>query len=179
MSLDAMLDIETLSSAPDAAIVAIGACVFRTDGKAWAGSARPTFYRIITAESAQAMGGHIDAATVKWWARQSDDVRRVLNDERAINVSIALSEFSIWLQDVRPRGLWGNGAEFDNVVLRSAWDRNLTAAPWSYRQNRCYRTLKNLRPDIAFEPYGVAHNALDDAIAQAMHAERIFAALAP
>jgi hypothetical protein len=178
MSLDVMLDLETLSSAPDAAIVAIGACVFRTDGKAWDETERPTFYRIVNAESAQAMGGRIDASTVKWWARQLEEPRRVLNDERAVNISVALAEFSVWLQDVRPSGVWGNGSDFDNVVLRSAWERNFTPAPWSRRQNRCYRTLKTLRPDIAFQPYGVAHNALDDAIAQAMHAERIFAALA-
>lgn len=50
-------------------------------------------------------------------------------------------------------------------------------APWSHRDDRCYRTLKNLRPDVAFEPYDTHHNALDDAFAQATHAERILGAM--
>jgi len=41
--------------------------------------------------------------------------------------------------------------------------------PWDFRQNRCLRTLKNMRPEfMELEPefLGVRHNALDDAMHQ-------------
>lgn len=65
----------------------------------------------------------------------------------------------------------------ETVVLRECYKRHGLFAPWGYRNDMCYRTLKNLRPDIAFGPHGTAHNALDDAVAQARHAERIVAAM--
>ena len=67
--------------------------------------------------------------------------------------------------------VWGNGADFDLVILenyfrRMGWDQ----MPWSYKNVRCYRTLKNLVPDIPFKNTGVAHSAEDDAAYQALHA---------
>ena len=44
---------------------------------------------------------------------------------------------------------------------------------WPYRNNRCYRTLKGLLPAIELERSGTHHNALDDAITQARHLQKI------
>ncbi len=165
--MDIMLDLETLSSAPDAAIVAIGACTFNS-------SEDRRFYREIDARSAQKSGGRIDAETICWWMRQGDAARSIFNSIDALTISNALRQFDFWLDPWRDSvRIWGNGSDFDNVVLRSAYQRLGLEAPWSHRQNRCYRTLKNLRPEIAFEPIGTHHNALDDALAQARHAEAL------
>ena len=65
--------------------------------------------------------------------------------------------------------MWGNGAEFDNVILSQAYKNVEKEVPWQYYNNRCYRTVKNLFPHIEMERVGAHHNALDDAKSQAEH----------
>lgn len=175
--MDIMLDLETLSSAPDAAIVAIGACTFIGGNTPADGFIRSTFSVAIDARSAQNLGGRIDGDTVSWWLGQSESARQALLTDRKKMVD-ALVAFVAWVNRTSsaPR-IWGNGATFDNVILRQTFERAHIDAPWSHRDDRCYRTLKNLRPDIGFEPYGTHHSALDDAFAQARHAEQILAAM--
>lgn len=176
--MDIMLDLETLSSAPDAAIVAIGACEFATDGSTL--KERRIFRQAVLPDSSQRTGGRIDALTVVWWCGQSDEARAAWTQAPARTIQSALEQFAIWAmpefngEQVR---VWGNGAGFDNVILRGAYDRCSISPPWRHQDDRCYRTLKNLRSDIAFEQIGVAHDAADDALSQAVHAERIFAAM--
>lgn len=175
--MDVMVDLETLSNAPNAAIVAIGAVTFNNGDVPAAAFVRDTFYCTICARSAQRTGGHIGGDTVIWWLKQPDAARLAIVEE-PLQTFDAISAFTQWL---RKQGsgvrVWGNGANFDNVVLRDTFQRLLMDAPWSFRDDRCYRTLKSLRPDIAFEPYGTHHKALDDAFAQGRHAEQILAAL--
>jgi hypothetical protein len=45
--------------------------------------------------------------------------------------------------------------------------------PWKYWRNRCYRTLKNLHPEVPIERTGIYHRALDDARSQAVHAMQL------
>jgi DNA polymerase III epsilon subunit-like protein len=164
---DIMLDLETMSSAPDAALLSIGAVTFG-DGE------EKAFYAVIDPKTNQ---GRIDASTMQWWAAQSDQARAVFNDPEAVHVNVALLAFADFVKRFEDVRLWGNGSDFDNVVLRSAFDRAGMTAPWSHRQNRCYRTLRNLHPAHLFQPYGVGHNALDDARAQARHAQVILTAI--
>lgn len=70
-----------------------------------------------------------------------------------------------------PKGVrvWGNGSDFDNVILRNAYAAIGSTYPWRYNDNMCYRTIKNLAPDVKMARQGVHHNALDDARSQALH----------
>jgi hypothetical protein len=176
--MNIMLDLETLSSRPDAAIISIGACTFSDQGPSDE-TPRKTFYRIVSASSAQACGGRIDAGTVAWWARQSDAARSILNDDDAMSIHSALDAFDAFIASCGAGArVWGNGASFDNVVLRESYQRLGRKEPWKYTDERCYRTLKKLRPDIGpLARAGVEHNAVDDARTQARHAELIFAAM--
>lgn len=187
--MDIMLDLETLSTAPDAAIVSIGACTFETSGTPNS-AARSTFRQVVHADTSQAAGGRIDAKTVIWWFGQEQAARDALTLSPALSIEDALHKFTSWVESLAMRGggrigggrlqrvrVWGNGAGFDNIVLRGAYDRSRIAPPWRYQDDRCYRTLKNLRRDIAFEQLGIAHDALHDAVSQATQAEKIFAAL--
>lgn len=72
--------------------------------------------------------------------------------------------------------VWGNGAAFDNVILASAYRRVTAGTPWQYWNDRCYRTVKALHPDVPMQRTGDHHNALDDAISQA---HQLIAMLAP
>lgn len=182
MSTDVMLDLETLSSQPDAAIISIGACTFRTDGTSTPAADRKLFCTAVDMASAQRTGGHIDARTVLWWLQQSDAARAAaVGGGNPPDITTALAAFRSWLTALASENngvrVWGNGAGFDNVVLRRAYERLNLEAPWAFYQDRCYRTLKNLRPDVVMERMGTAHSALDDSVTQAIHAEQILGAM--
>ena len=180
-----MIDLETLGTGYDAAIVAIGAVQF--DPHAPEGTLGPTFYERITVNSALA-AGTLDASTLLWWMEQSDAARRSTFSGPAKPLLTVLAEFNRFIVLVAGMSnvtsehvhVWGNGATFDNVVLRSAFRAAKLIPTWGFRFDRCYRTLANLLPAARRPPfvnYGVPHNALDDAIAQARHLQKVYAAL--
>lgn len=158
-----MLDLETMSTAPNAAIVAIGAVC-----------GEETFYLTINLQSCVDYGLHIDANTVCWWLQQCAEARKdVATGTYALHH--ALEVFSSWLSEL-PEGdtyIWGNGADFDNVILANAYKATGLDLPWSHRNNRCFRTLKAMYPNIKHTFDGIAHNALADAFNQARHLEAI------
>lgn len=171
-----MVDLETMGNGPSAAIVTIGAVEFDPGS----GELGRKFYQEVSLEDSAANGGVIDASTVLWWMQQSDEARAELNSKVSIGLLQALLQFSRWLLACGPGvKVWGNGSPFDNVILRSAYGAFRMDAPWGHWNDRCYRTLKNLRPDIKLERIGTYHNALDDAITQAKHAVVILSDLNP
>ncbi len=162
-----MIDLETMGTSKDAAVVAIGAVRFNIDDS----TLGDTFYRTINLKSAMRMGGKVDGDTILWWMQQSEEARKVLTGEDSVLIESALKDFSQWVRDGGVlEGLWGNGADFDNVILEGAYNRSNWTPPWSYKQNRCYRTMYKMFPEVEkAKMEGVAHHVLDDAISQAEH----------
>jgi len=169
-----MIDLETMGTKSNAAIVSIGA-VFFEEGKGLG----EEFYARINLQSAVDYGGIIDPSTIIWWLQQSEEARKeIYSPEETYSIQGALELFSNYAGQYRESKLecvWGNGADFDNIILGSAYERIGQKKPWSYAQNRCYRTLKDLfrGPIIWDKREGVHHNALDDAKYQAKHALRM------
>lgn len=172
--MNIMLDLETLSTRMNAAILSIGAVCFTEDR-----IEDYTFYRAVTLDSNTQYGRHIDGATVAWWMAQDDVVRAAaFADPTAVNLTTALVDFAAWFRgaatsrtgEAEPVYLWGNGANFDVSILQSAFEDTGTPLPWGFRDVRCLRTVRALAGAscIARPEVGVAHNALDDARAQAM-----------
>lgn len=161
-----MLDLETMGNGPLAAIVAIGAVEFDPDG----GVIGRKFYEVVNLESAVRSGGVMDASTVLWWLQQSDAARSAFARPGA-ELPAALQRFAGWLDpDAR---VWGNGAAFDNVILASAYRGLSLQVPWKFWNDRCYRTLKSLHPEVEVVRRGTHHNAVDDAESQAVHLMKI------
>jgi DNA polymerase III epsilon subunit-like protein len=165
--LDVMLDLETMGTGPQAAIIAIGAIEFDLDTR----TIGERFYAVVDLASSVAAGGIMDASTVLWWLQQSTEARAAFA-EKGEHIAKVLLQFSDWMagrgktSDVR---MWGNGAAFDNVILASAYRRNGTRQPWEFWNDRCYRTAKALNPHKGTQRVGTHHNALDDAESQALH----------
>ena len=157
---DVMVDLETMGTGGDAAIIAIGAVMFDRNGLG------DRFYKVIDLSSSVAGGGVIDPSTVLWWMKQGDAARAEFAREGRSIIQVLL-DFSTWLP--RKSKIWGNGATFDNVILASAYKRALLPVPWKYWDDRCYRTVAAMRPNISKVVRGTAHNALDDAEGQALH----------
>ena len=163
-----MLDLETMGTRPDAPIIAIGAVMF--DGNA----ILDEFYVNVDLESAVHTGrAVVDPKTVLWWMEQGGEARSALRGDRE-GISTALYKFRDWLKPVKPEGMWGNGASFDNVILSETYLRLDQPPPWPFWVDRCYRTMKNMYPQIEMDRTGVHHNALDDAKSQALHLIKIW-----
>jgi len=167
---DIMIDLETMSTAPDAAIVSIGAVEMRADGFG------ETFYRVVDLESSRAYGGRIDSETILWWMRQGTEAKAAFASEEKLqrsHVCSMLSDLHAWCNRLGPieeRLLWSNGADFDLPILASAKIRLGQDPLWHHWNSRCFRTLKNLHREVkAPERIGTDHNALSDAINQARH----------
>lgn len=169
-----MLDLETLGVAADSVIVSVGAFEFGRSG------ACNEFYCVVDLDSCVKAGLTADGKTIAWWMGQSEEARAVFADE-AYPLAQCLAGFGDWLTHtvgkdvpIKEIEVWGNGAGFDNVILANAYRACDMELPWDFRNDRCYRTVKNLRPDIKMGQRGVHHNALDDARDQASHLMRIF-----
>ena len=157
-----MIDLETMSTKPNAAIVAIGAVEFSKEGLG------REFYVTVTLSSNEEYGRHVSASTIMWWLEQSNEARKELTNAK-VGLQEALELFSVFVRSVKPTGVWGNGAGFDNVVLREAYSAVFTenSEPWPFYADRCYRTIRNLTDHRAVKFDGEKHNALSDAKHQA------------
>ena len=158
-----MLDLETMGNTSNSAIIAIGAVRFNED-------VIDRFYEVVDLKSCTDVGLEIEPSTVMWWMQQSEEARDKFKAE-AISLNEALIKFAKWIGE--DAIVWGNGAAFDNVILANAYRKILYPQPWKFWNDRCYRTVKNLHPEIEMERVGTYHCAVDDAESQARHLMRI------
>lgn len=168
--IDVAIDIETLGTCPGSVITQLAGVAFNALGVG------PEFHVYIDPESCVKEGMTIDTSTVLWWMKQSDEARAAFQ-HKGTDIHQALGMFNDFISklfgsDVR---VWGYGAAFDNVHLAEAYRRCGMVLPWSYKNDRCLRTLAAIypclkRPEL---PGFIAHNALWDARSQAAYASKI------
>ncbi|CNI75488.1 3'-5' exonuclease [Yersinia intermedia] len=179
-----MVDLETMGNKPDAPIVAIGAVFFEPA----TGEIGPSFYTAVNLESEVALGAVPDASTILWWLAQSSEARSAITDNPTpIDVALrGLNDFSTEVSgNSRRIYVWGNGAAFDNVILRAAYERSQLQPCWSWFNDLDVRTMVQLGRAIGFDPKrdmpfdGERHNALADAIHQAKYVSAIYQRLIP
>jgi len=170
-----MIDLETLGSRPGCAILSIGAVAFDPS----TGKLGPEFYTAVDRRSQP--GLHIDHKTLIWWEGQSAEAKAVLDDSCAIGLTYALVNFNQYLSqfDFRKVKVWGNGSDFDNAIMACCYAYAGLETPWSFWNNRCYRTLKGLVVGPKIKREGTYHNALHDAKSQALHAMELFKLMVP
>lgn len=149
-----MVDIETLSTRPDAAIISVAAVFFNVDTKQFA---TPTFYVEVDHETLTAF--HIDPDTVAWWAKQTQPMPRGTTP-----LAVALKDLIAFIQGNPPARIWAKSPSFDLVILKEACQKLDLIWPIPFWQERDIRTLidiaklpKNSRP---------THNAIEDCISQ-------------
>lgn len=171
-----MLDIETLGNGNKAVLFAIGATKFSLEP----GSSFETqkFYVTINPQTCLDAGLEVDLSTVMWWMRPEQDPARgelLRSYAEGLDLGTALEGFASWMPPKENlRGVWGNGATFDNVIVRNAYKAVGLECPWSYRVDSCFRTIKNLHPHVYWDKSDdVAHNALNDAVSQTRHLKKM------
>lgn len=172
MAVHVMADIETLGLSINCVPLAIGGVKF--DGE----EIVDKFHVGIDPVDAERYGLKVDAATAwNYWADPKRNVARErLHALPKVDLFAALDGFAMWVNQTPTdeRGsLWGKGATFDNVRIKAFYDAVGLDYPFSYRQDECYRTLANRCKDVEYAQVGVAHDALDDAMSQALHCQAI------
>lgn len=153
-----MLDLETLSTRTDAAIVQIAAIAFDIE----TGELGPRFSAYVREDAVigQAVG-HVDLRTVGWWLQQKQaaTLGSALTDEDMyLPLAEALGAFAEWWEqgtdDVEQtciEALWAHGATFDIPILQTAFEVRCPEVyegkvPWHYRAPRDTRTLFAVAP---------------------------------
>jgi hypothetical protein len=170
--LDVMIDLESMGTTPDSAIVGIGAVEFDLSK----GLIGDTFYRCVNLADATRRGCSIHAGTVAWWLAQSQAAQQAII-WNTNPLDVALDDFAAFIGrcgDRKQVRVWGKGPSVDNAMLAHAYYICEKEVPWMCWNDRCVRTIsalyKNVEPD-EFE--GEKHNAADDALAQVRHLIKI------
>jgi hypothetical protein len=167
--MDLMIDFETLGQDPSTVVISLGAVFFDAETE----KLGPTFYGAFEVDEQIKRGRSITGSTLKWWMGQSGAAKKVFN-EKAEDPKQVLELFSKWvlaqatISKVKP---WGNGSTFDISIIEDMFRMYNVKCPWLYYNVFDLRTFKRYvargaKVEVA---EGTAHNALDDAIAQAKY----------
>jgi hypothetical protein len=157
-----MVDIETLSLETDALVLQVGVCVFD--------SQKIHFMANFNLNREEQSDRRIDYSTVMWWVNQSLEAKEAVLVAQD-SVFISVSDLWAILEDRAKavEGVWANSPTFDLAILKNLFGGK---TPWSFRQERDYRTVvKMLDPD-GFKkppPDSLKHMAMADAVWQAQY----------
>lgn len=174
-----MLDIETLDTVPSAVILVVAAVFF--DPKT--GQLGAEFEAAVSCQKAQP-GRTISLDSVAWWARQSNEARKLAfgGSETLKRVLSSFSRF-IHMNATDSVKVWGNGKEFDCAILEHAFQQLELPCPWRFWDTQDVRTIITLAELHGFNPKkerpfeGIPHRALDDAKHQARYVADAISAL--
>ena len=159
MATHGMIDLETLSTRPDATILTLGAIKFDpySDVEPHSG-----LYIRMDVDEQSLLKRHVDQGTLDWWAKQNETIREeALGDADRVSLIDTVKQLNKWCVGVDE--LWCQGPLFDYAILQNLYAQLGQPCPWNYWQIRDSRTLFNMLPsdprkDIQME----LHNALAD-----------------
>lgn len=138
------LDIETADTNPTALIFSIGACF----GNVLTDEPYETFYRTIKMYQRDRT---TCPNTLAFWNKLKDThpeahshIFDVEHQQYAISLHDALNEYNEWLLakfgNYKPI-VFGNGSDFDNVIVAHAMKQLNIQPQWSFRDNQSVRTI--------------------------------------
>lgn len=180
--MDLMIDLETLDTSPTAVVLSLGAVAFDP----YTHARGETFYVEFTnfLEQQTGVGRTISPSTVLWWMQQNATAREVFKPKETSTERCSplwgLTAFNEYVAEAGVKKVWAKDPDFDVVILRSLYQTNAPdlAFPFKYNAGRSVRTVEDafpVAPLLSKPP--VAHNALDDAVNQAISVQECFAAL--
>ena len=164
MATHGMIDLETLSTRPDATVLTVGAIKFDpfTEQEPHNG-----LYLRLNVDEQSDFGRHVDNGTLEWWGRQDEKIREeALGDGDRVPLTEFVKQLNKWC--VGLDYIWCQGPTFDFVMLQHLYKSAETPVPWNYWQIRDSRTLFKMMPqDPRRAIQEQLHNALADCYYQA------------
>jgi hypothetical protein len=179
MNTAVMIDCETLATGTQPVILTLGACKFDPVGNEITNPQMEVLYLRIDLESQTALGREVNEDTIAWWARQTPEAQEeALGDATENNPRYTLEEAMDRLYKFcwGAKTVWSNGLTADVIWLESAFKQVNKAIPWSFWQTRDCRTAYDIgiNPQL---PTVTAHNALEDAVNQAIGIQNVYRTL--
>jgi len=167
MAKHLMVDLETLATSPDAVILTIGAVLFDP----YSTRIFDKFYTRVDIDSCDKLGMRVDDSTIEWWGKQSKQAQdEAFSEENRLHIEEAIEKFHKFAWN--SEAYWSHGSIFDINILESYYRKLNKATPWQFWQIRDTRTIFDLGYDPEL-PKVTAHNALEDANAQAIGVQTV------
>ena len=166
-----MIDMETIAVSPRATILSLGAVHFNPYGN---GYGDKLYFRVDLDDQVK-LNREVDQNTLDWWAKQDPIVmEEAFSPDDRIPLTEAMDRFQkfAWGCDT----FWSHGATFDLVIIEDIMRQLGRPIPWNFWQLRDTRTLFDLGVDPDM-PTGGKHDALQDAIRQAIGVQNIYTKL--
>tara|TARA_B100000424_G_scaffold267974_1_gene261854 strand:+ start:2420 stop:2956 length:537 start_codon:yes stop_codon:yes gene_type:complete len=168
--IHAMIDLETLSTNPDAVILTIGGVKF--DARTQMNPYNEMYFRV-DVDSQTKIGRNVMQETMNWWATQPKEVsEEALGDGNRVSLEDAIKQLNKFAVGVDI--FWCQGPLFDYAILQDLYRQLNTPVPWNYWQIRDSRTLFSLVPKDHNEKRTGLHNALQDCIFQAKKVQKVY-----
>jgi hypothetical protein len=171
-----MIDIETLGTSVDSAIIAIGAIRFNMYPDPY--QEIDKFYATVSLDSNLNLGRVITQSTLKWWVDTNVGlICEMLGSDNELHR--ALNGLTWFLDKSSYETIWANGTDFDIAMLKHAYKQCLgTEPPWKYYGVKDCRTVYKLYGHLVDRcDNGTAHNALDDCRNQAIYLDSVLRAV--
>ena len=173
MTTHAMIDLETLSTNPNATILTVGGVKF--DPFNFAEPSQGMYFRV-DVDSQTAKGRDVMQDTLDWWATQPEEIRNeALGDQDRIGLDEMIKTINKWSVGVQV--FWCQGPLLDYAILQDFYKQLGHPVPWAYWQIRDSRTLFSLVPRDPNEKREALHNALADCYFQAKKVQKVFSQL--
>ena len=167
--IHAMIDLETLSTNPEAVVLTFGGVKFDANSTM---SPYDELYFRVDVDSQTAMGRHVMQDTLDWWSKQPKEIsEEALSDKDRIALPDMIKAINKWCVGVDV--FWCQGPLFDYAIMQNLYTQMGHPQPWNYWQIRDSRTLFSLVPRDTSKRQG-HHNALQDCIYQARKVQQVY-----
>jgi hypothetical protein len=155
-----MLDLETWGTKPGSAIRSIGMVMFHPRVASFGAE----FYQNVDLESQLAIGATQDESTIKWWNQQGEEAQAALIPNQ-VSIQEAINKMRSFIKINKGKQVWGQGANFDVVLIEALIDKIGGKVPWRFYNARDTRTAYEMAEfdTKSVKRQGTYHNALDDA----------------
>lgn len=171
MNTDIMIDLETLATTPDAAVLTIGAVRFDPFGEDMKEPTADSFYVRVDLDSCDSIGLTVSDDTLAWWAKQDQSAQdEAFSGDNRIHIRDAMNQLYKFCWGAKR--VWSHGSGFDVIICEHIFRKLNKAVPWNFWQVRDTRTIydlgiENNRPDV------LKHHALQDAYSQAVGVQNV------
>jgi DNA polymerase III epsilon subunit-like protein len=172
MLSDIMIDLETLSTSPNASVLTIGAVKFDPFGSDIDDPTCEKLYIKVDIDSCDELQLDVSQDTLDWWAKQSKEAQEeAFSTENRVHIREAFNQLYKFCWGAKR--VWSHGAAFDTVICENIFRKLNKAVPWSFWEIRDTRTLFDLGIDPQRPPV-LKHHALEDAWNQAVGVQNVF-----
>jgi hypothetical protein len=139
INTDVMIDIETLSTEKNAAIVSIAAIKFNP----WEPMEETCLEIFVDIEDCKSQGCHVSESTLEWWKKQPEAVyKHNFDSEPRSILKEACEKLNAFVAGCSR--YWAQGINFDPVVLESAFAKSEVQPTWKFWQWRDVRTVQKM-----------------------------------